>query len=224
MDSPFSVWGGGGRHTQVWGHLPEPEGTPPPHHKPPPDPKPPLTSCQHVLNPRQLLALLGQHEGERRAGVVRSCRPAMGRGRGLGSPPLHPRGPIPPNPPPPDPHTPPHAVDVRLHRCRHVEVDDGGHVLEVDAPRHAVLGVRAFTAGGNEMGGGWGGEGNPVSVGTRSPGRGTPPQHRRGGTRSTATARGGAQGQKAALRLCLRGGIALGAPVGPRWHPWDPGW
>ena len=160
-----------------------------------------------------------------------------GTGSGFGVPTAAPPGSDPPQSPPPDPHTPPHAVDVRLHRCRHVEVDDGGHVLEVDAPRHAVLGVRAFTAGGNEMGGGWGGEGNPVSVGTRSPGRGTPPQHRRGGTRSTATARGGRSGTEGGSAALPAGGHRFGgtrgtpvAPMGPwlviptapQWHPQPP--
>lgn len=72
------------------------------------------------------------------------------------------------------------------------------------------------------MGGGWGGEGNPVSVGTRSPGRGTPPTAQTWGHTEHCDCTGGALRDR--RRLCLRGGIALGAPVGPRWHPWDPGW
>ena len=140
-----------------------------------------------------------------------------GTGSGFGVPTAAPPGSDPPQSPPPDPHTPPHAVDVRLHRCRHVEVDDGGHVLEVDAPRHAVLGVSAFTAGGNEMGGGWGGEGNPVSVGTRSPGRGTPPTAQTWGHTEHCDCTGGALRDRRRLCGSACGGASLWG------HPWDPG-
>lgn len=65
----------------------------------------------------------------------------------------------------PCPHVPAHAVDVGLDRRRHIEVDDGGHVLEVDAPRDTVLRVLAL-AWGHTHTRCWSGSGTPKDTGT----------------------------------------------------------
>ena len=160
-----------------------------------------------------------------------------GTGSGFGVPTAAPPGSDPPQSPPPDPtHLPT--------RWMYDSTVAGTSKLMTVAtfwksmPRATLYsGSEPLLRGEMRWGGDGGGEGNPVSVGTRSPGRGTPPQHRRGGTRSTATARGGRSGTEGGSAALPAGGHRFGgtrgtpvAPMGPwlviptapQWHPQPP--